>query len=92
MAYGYIRYGNPTPEWREMTVEQRRELVKKIKEKTAGHGFKLLMWGGPFGVSEEIVCVYKSEKALQDFIAMNQEVSHPMTNVRTNIVFLPFEP
>ena len=91
MAYGYIRYGNPTAKWREMTAEQRKEKYKKIKEKAAEHGFKLLMWGGPFGVSEEIVCVYKSEKALADFVAMNQEVLHPMTNVRTNIVFLPFE-
>lgn len=91
MVYGYIRYGNDTPEWREMTAEQRKEKYKKIKEKAAEHGFKLLMLGLPFGVSERMLCVYKSEKALEDFIAMNREVPHPMTNVRTNIVFLPFE-
>lgn len=91
MVYGYIRYGNQSPEWLEMTTEQRNEKVKKLKKEAAKHGFKLLVWGGPFGVSEEIVCVYESDKDLHDFIAMNQVVPHPMTNVRTHIVYQPFD-
>jgi hypothetical protein len=91
MKYGYIRYGNTTPEWMGLTWEQRKEKLAKIKKEAEKHGFKLLMWGGPFGVSEGTVCVYESEKSLEDYFAMNEAVPHPMTNPRTNVVLCPFE-
>jgi len=87
MKFGYIRYGNMSPEFGEITAEQRKEKVAEIKKEIEKHGFKLVLWGHPYGTSENIVFVYKSEKGLDGQI--EADVPHPMRNTRTNIVQIP---
>ena len=87
MKFGYIRYGNMSPEFWEITAEQRKEKVAEIKKEMEKQGFKLVLWGHPYGTSENIVFVYKSEKGLDSLIEVG--VPHPMGNTRTNIVQIP---
>jgi len=49
----------------------------------------MLFWGHPFGVSENMVCVFKSEKGLDAFFEFLTTVDLPYTDSRTNMVAIP---
>jgi len=63
----------------------------KLKEEAAKHGFTQQFWGHPFGVSENIVIVYESEKGVDQYtnflVALWEEL--PYTDPRTHIVTIP---
>jgi len=50
---------------------------------------KVLMWGAPYGVSENNVVVYESEKGIENYFNFGQAVDLPYTDTRTTIVTLP---
>lgn len=87
MKFAYITYAKWTLDFRSLTPEGRKEKFKRIKEEAEKHGFKMLFWGHPFGVSENIVVVYESEKGIEDYA--NMVVQPPLTEARTNIVIIP---
>jgi len=84
MKYGFIAYGKWKPALIGSTEEQAR--IKKEAEK---HGLKVLMWGAPYGVSENNVVVYESEKGIENYFNFGQAVDLPYTDTRTTIVALP---
>jgi cell fate regulator YaaT (PSP1 superfamily) len=87
MKYGYIAYGNMNPELLQASTEERKKEMDRVKEEAEKHGFKMKYWGHPYGVSENIVVVFKSEKGLDDYFKMN--INFPYTGTRTNLVIIP---
>ncbi len=67
MKYGYMTYANLRPEWFEKMDELPAEM-DRFKEHAEKHGFHMKYWGHPYGTSENIVAVFKSEKGLGDWL------------------------
>ncbi len=85
MKYGYIVYGNLKPEWG--SGEELNKEMERVKADAEKKGFTMKYWGHPYGVSENIVVVYKSEKGLDAYFGMG--VNPPFTGARTNLVVIP---
>ena len=87
MRYGYIMYGNMTPEITKLSPEQRNKKMDEAKAAAEKKGWHMVMWGHPFGVSEDILVVYETPKPLS---AMFEDgLPNVMNNGRTHIVALP---
>jgi hypothetical protein len=82
MKYAYICYANLNPEWFEKMDELPAEM-DRYKEHAEKHGFQMKYWGHPYGISENIVSVFKSEKELGEWQKMNQAFTAPYTGSRT---------
>ncbi|MCW4035930.1 MAG: hypothetical protein NWE75_01935 [Candidatus Bathyarchaeota archaeon] len=89
MKFGYISYGKSTPAFQALTTEERKKEFEKIGKEAEKVGLKMLFWGHPFGVSENMVCVFKSEKGLDAFFEFLTTVDLPYTDSRTNMVAIP---
>ncbi len=87
MKYGYIQYGNMTPEMWKLSAEERNRKMEEAKKDAEKKGFKMLMWGHPFGVSEEIVVIYESDKPLSAMF--ETPLPSVLTAGRTNLVACP---
>jgi hypothetical protein len=85
MKYGYIVYGNMKPVWGP--GEDLKKEMERVKEEAEKQGFTMMYWGHPFGVSENIVVVYKSEKGLGAYFDMG--ITTPWTGARTHQVIIP---
>lgn len=82
MHYGYISYAYMKPEVMTDRDAMDKEMAR-VKEHAEKHGFHMKYWGHPFGVAENIIVVFKSEKALGDFMKMNQATTLPYDGQRT---------
>jgi hypothetical protein len=86
MKHGFIAYGTIKPEWLPLTDKFMKEM-ERVKEDAAKKGFKMLYWGHPYGVTENVVVVYESDKGLADYHSLN--LNNPYTGTRTNLVVIP---
>jgi hypothetical protein len=86
MKYGYIVYGNLKPEWGP-GADLKKEMAR-VKEDAEKNGFTMKYWGHPYGVSENIVVVFKSEKGLDEYFSWIPK-NYPFTGTRTNLVIIP---
>lgn len=84
MKYGYVTYGNMKPEWSDKYEELPAEM-DRYKEHAEKHGFHMKYWGHPYGVSEDIMAVFKSEKDLGEWQKMNMAFTRPYTGDRTTL-------
>ena len=82
MKYGYVVYANLKSQesFDELPAE-----MDRIKEHAKSHGFHMKYWGHPYGVSESIMVVYKSEKTLGEFMKMTASITVPFEGARTII-------
>ena len=87
MKYGYIQYGNMSQELWKLSPEQRNKKMEEYKAVAEKQGWKMVMWGHPFGVSENIVVVYETPKPLSAIF--EDKLLSIMTNGRTDIVAIP---
>ena len=69
--YTYICYCNPSPEG--MALDEWKEFFAKEDELAEKHGVEIDVRGTPFGVSESYVTIYKTDKYIDDLMAMIQE-------------------
>ena len=76
MKYGYIAFGKMKP---ELTV-------KTVAEK---HEIQIKMYGFPYGVSENFVAVYASDKGLDNYQNFSMEADLPYTDTRTHQLTTP---
>ena len=68
MKYRYITFGQPRPEYMELfRAGGMPKLISEIREKAKERGFKLDFWGSPYGTTEGIVIIWKSDKHLDEF-------------------------
>ena len=59
MKFGYIAYGKMNQELIQASPEERKKEMDRLKADAKKHGFKMMYWGHPYGVSENIVVVFK---------------------------------
>ena len=88
MQYGYVTYALMKPELMgdRDALEKEMDIHKEAAEK---HGFHMKYWGHPYGVAENIIVVFKSEKGLGEFQKMNQATNRPYTGDRTILATRP---
>jgi hypothetical protein len=61
--------------------------MARVKEEAEKKGFKMMYWRHPYGVSENMVVLYKSEKGLDAYF--NLGITYPYSGTRTNQVIIP---
>ncbi len=89
MKYGYIAFGKLKPDLMgggPESINTAMDAVKKVAEK---HEVKIKMYGYPYGVSENFVVVYASDKGIDDFQSFSSEANLQWTDVRTHQVIAP---
>lgn len=68
MKYTYITFGQPTPEYMDLySSGKMSEIIKDVREKAKAKGFVLDFYGSPYGTTEGIVVIWKSDKHLDEF-------------------------
>ena len=77
-----ITYGNMKP---DATAEQLVKDFAKYKSEIEKHGVKLVFWGHPFGVSENVVAVLDFGENMENYLKITS-IQDPFTNSRTNFV------
>jgi hypothetical protein len=83
MKYGFIAFGKMKPEVTSGNVKKIMEEVSKVAEK---YEVKVVMYGYPFGVSEDFSAIYSSDKGLDNYINFVVEADLPYTDTRTHQV------
>ena len=86
MKYGYIAFGKMKPDVSIDNVNKMMEEVKKVAEK---HEVKVKMYGFPYGVSENFVAIYASDKGLDTYQAFAMVADLPYSDTRTHQVVSP---
>jgi len=87
MKYGYIQYGNMSKELYKLPPEQRNKKMEEYKIAAEKLGWKMLMWGHPFGVSEDFLVVWETPKQLSAMFEDN--LPSMFSSGRTTIVACP---
>ena len=65
--YTYITYGQPNPKYSELEASERMKIISEAREKAKEMGFKLDVFGSPYGTTEGMVVIWKSNKHLDKF-------------------------
>ena len=86
MKHGFIVYGNLKPEYNKKPLDEIHQVMKEVKKVAEKHEIEIKMYGLPYGVSENFVVVYESEKDLVNYYNFGTEADLPYTNTRTNQV------
>jgi phage-related protein len=87
MKFGYIAYGKMAPKWLQATSEERKKEMERVKADAEKAGFKMMYWGHPYGVSENIVVIYQSEKGLDTYFSLS--LNNIYSDTRTDLVVIP---
>jgi len=86
MKHGFIVYGNLKPEFIKKPLDEIHKVMKDVQKIAEKHEIEIKMYGLPYGVSEDFVVVYESEKGLVNYYNFGSEANLPYTNTRTNQV------
>lgn len=86
MKYGFIAYGNLKPEFNKKPLREIHQVMKDIENIANKHDIRIKMYGLPYGVSENFVVIYESDKGLVNYYNFGIEADLPYTNTRTNHV------
>jgi hypothetical protein len=89
MKYGFISFGKLRPDIMgggPESINKAMDALIKIAEK---HEIMIKTYGFPYGVSENFVVVYESEKELGNYNNFLMEVDLPYTDARTHQVIRP---
>jgi hypothetical protein len=86
MKYGFIAYGNLKPEYNKKPIKEIHQVMKTVQQVAQKHEIEIKMYGVPYGVSEDFVVVYESNKGLVNYYNFGTEANLPYTNTRTNQV------
>jgi hypothetical protein len=72
LKYNYITYATMGSEYSAgLGMDKLRAKMDEYKAHAEKHGFEMTYWGHPYGVSEDILMIFNSEKALGDWQKMN---------------------
>lgn len=86
MRYGFITYGNLRPEYQKKPFEEIHKMMQEVKKIADKYDIDVKMYGIPYGVSEDFVVVYESDKGLVNYYNFGLEANLPYANTRTNQV------
>ena len=70
----------------ESTAEEMNKASKKLKEMAEKHGLKVLLWGHPLGMYDELVVVFDVGESIDSYLKFVEEniATLPFTNMRTH--------
>ncbi len=84
MKYAFVSYGYLAEEWLSKLGELGPEM-DRVKKEAKEKGFHLKYWGHPYGVSENIMVVWVSDKGLDAYHAL--DVDRPYAGNRTILAY-----
>jgi hypothetical protein len=67
-------------------LDEIHTVMKDVEKIAKKHDIEIKMYGIPYGVSEDFVVVYESDKGLVNYYNFGLEAILPYTNIRTNQV------
>ena len=89
MKYGYIAFGKLKPDIMGGGPESINKAMTELIKIAEKHEMMVKTYGYPFGVSENFVVVYASEKGLDNYNSFMGEADLPYTDSRTHQVISP---
>ena len=89
MKYGYIAFGKLKPDIMGGGPESINKAMAELIKVAEKHDVMVKTYGYPFGVSENFVVVYASEKDLGNYNNFMGEADLPYTDARTHQVITP---
>ncbi len=92
MGVGFITYARMTPEFQAMSRLERAEAIKRLTEQAAKHDVRarMVLWGHPYGVNENLVVVYESSKGVENYNNMVLDDQNVYTDSRTTVTVLEY--
>ena len=69
----YITFIELTSEFLRLPMEERRGYVPKWSQLASRHGVKVVFWGMPMGVEENVVCVFETHDDNEAFFKFQRE-------------------
>jgi len=75
----YIIFVESTPEFLQLPMEKRLGYVPKWSQLASRHGVKVVFWGMPMGVKENVVCVFETQSGKDAFFKFQREGLGPGT-------------
>ena len=88
IKYGYVSYCKGTSKFWGLTEQERVKELDRIKREAEKYGLKMVLRGEPYGVSEDILLVFESEKGLDILNKFQNETYQPFESGRTILVVL----
>jgi len=79
MTVKYITFIELTPEFLRLPMDERRSYVPKWSRLASKHGLKIVFWGMPMGVKENVVCVFETQSGNDAFFKFQREWLGPGT-------------
>ena len=89
MKFGYISFGKMKPDIMGGGPESINKAMAEVIKVAEKHGVKIKTYGYPYGVSENFVVVYASDKGLDNYQSFFMEADLPYTDARTHQVIKP---
>jgi len=89
MEHGFIVYGRLKRGLSERSLEEIHRVMEGVKKAAQEYGIRVVMYGFPYGVAEDFVVVYESEKGLVNFYNFAINTDLPYESPRTNQVAIP---
>ena len=69
----YITFIELTREFLQLPMDERRGYVPKWSQLASKHGVKVVFWGMPMGVKENVVCVFETKGDNENFFRFQRE-------------------
>ena len=73
MTVKYITFIELTSEFLRLSMDERRGYVPKWSRLASRHGVKVVFWGMPMGVKENVVCVFETQGDNENFFKFQRE-------------------
>ena len=73
MMMRYITFIELTPEFLRLPMDERRGFVQRWSQLASRHGVKVVFWGMPMGVKENVVCVFETKGDNENFFKFQRE-------------------
>jgi len=85
-----ITYGTITPEFMKLVIDERSKALDHYMKEAEKYGVKVLLWGHPWGTSENLVIVYDFGEKIENYgkFQLAMRGKHPLTDARTNLVLM----
>jgi hypothetical protein len=84
MVFGKMKVNMAQP--MESVLEEMNTAYKKLGEAAETYGLKILLWGGPLGMTEDLVVVFDVGGSMDNYLKFLEEnyANLPFTNMRTH--------
>ncbi len=69
----YITFCEMTSEFLKLPIEERQKYVQSWGRIGSGYGIKMMFWGMPAGVREQVVCVFEANGTEEKFFKFQRE-------------------